>query len=668
MDCRFTHSLASLVGNLVAVGLDICLRCPVVKVRYGGRLATDYGNVKQGSSDHENAIVCVDLSDGRTVHARKVVITTPVSVLKRGVIEFEPGLPECKIGALKGLQQLPAIKILLKFKAVPWPKKLQALIMAGCVVPEVLLYEVPPHIVAKNVKTDPNTAVCYCTGFCTADFATRAAAMTKDDLVQAFLQQLDDAFSKMQARHVVATVEDAAALVEVPTFPKPSSVCVGSKVIIWDESNPYVGGGFSSYVVEAPGPDHSDGHLRAPVADKLFFAGEATTKGKAGCIKGALVSGIIAAEKVHESLAKPRLTDAIDRYFRFSEEATVVGFGSLLSEPSARSTFPNLRDFRVVRVRGYRRVFAHTPSVFVERGLVNPGSLFQSSLSAEPVYIRDEDGSLKQDLSVGFLAVCFSIPLNDVTHSLGFQGMGGRQWCGEALLKREEEFNFDIVPCHKITKKSVDTTTPSGAQKNASCGYIVDPDAQSIPGLMCVAASDKDYIERWGEEPFRSKLDKTGHSTIWGWSRESGLKPCSVYFTHCYLAAQSLGTHVFDSFLDETYLVDRKTTVRMYISRHPDVLFNQPPPIHESRYMSPPSTPRKRDGGGEGGAASSSVAAGTTPGSPSRSGTRGASSDKGGSGVVSPPSVWQRNQSALLLGGFALAAVVASAFVLVRKK
>jgi hypothetical protein len=187
---------------------------------------------------------------------------------------------------------------------------------------------------------------------------------------------------------------------------------------------------------------------------------------------------------------------------------------------------------------------------------------------------------------------------------------------------------------------------------------------------MCVAATDEDYVERWGEEYFRSKLEKTGHRTIWGWGRDSGLKPCSVYFTHCYLAAQSLGTHVFDSFLDETYLVDRKTTVRAYISRHPDVLFNQPPPIHESRYMSPPTTPRRREGGEVSSSSNSSSAAGVA-GSPARPATGPSPSGQApgpdkASGAGE--SVWQRNQSALVLGAFALAAVVASAFVLSRKK
>ncbi|PUZ66400.1 hypothetical protein GQ55_3G305000 [Panicum hallii var. hallii] len=48
---------------------------------------------------------------------------------------------------------------------------------------------------------------------------------------------------------------------------------------------------------------------------------------------------------------------------------SVVGFGSLLSERSARSTFPDLEGFRVAALRGFRRVFAHAAPIFFERGI-----------------------------------------------------------------------------------------------------------------------------------------------------------------------------------------------------------------------------------------------------------------------------------------------------------
>jgi len=62
---------------------------------------------------------------------------------------------------------------------------------------------------------------------------------------------------------------------------------------------------------------------------------------------------------------------------------TIAGFGSLLSEKSARSTFPDLLDFRLGRVNGFRRVFGHACDIFFERGIAKPETREISSLSVE---------------------------------------------------------------------------------------------------------------------------------------------------------------------------------------------------------------------------------------------------------------------------------------------
>ncbi|KUF96797.1 hypothetical protein AM588_10008542 [Phytophthora nicotianae] len=50
----------------------------------------------------------------------------------------------------------------------------------------------------------------------------------------------------------------------------------------------------------------------------------------------------------------------------------IVGFGSLLSEASARSTFGDgVHNFRLATVLDYRRVFAHPASIFFQRGIAN---------------------------------------------------------------------------------------------------------------------------------------------------------------------------------------------------------------------------------------------------------------------------------------------------------
>nr|CAN62470.1 hypothetical protein VITISV_016050 [Vitis vinifera] len=63
---------------------------------------------------------------------------------------------------------------------------------------------------------------------------------------------------------------------------------------------------------------------------------------------------------------------------------SVCGFGSLLSERSARSTFPDLMNFRVARLNSFRRVFAHVAPIFFERGIAKPETMEISSLSVEP--------------------------------------------------------------------------------------------------------------------------------------------------------------------------------------------------------------------------------------------------------------------------------------------
>ncbi|KAF4034402.1 hypothetical protein GN244_ATG13608 [Phytophthora infestans] len=63
----------------------------------------------------------------------------------------------------------------------------------------------------------------------------------------------------------------------------------------------------------------------------------------------------------------------------------IVGFGSLLSEASARSTFGDgVRNFRLATVLDYRRVFAHPASIFFQRGIADLETKEIASLSTEP--------------------------------------------------------------------------------------------------------------------------------------------------------------------------------------------------------------------------------------------------------------------------------------------
>ena len=189
----------------------------------------------------------------------------------------------------------------------------------------------------------------------------------------------------------------------------------------------------------------------------------------------------------------------------------IVGFGSLLSEVSARGTCPSLRNFRIARVFGWRRVFQHPAAIFFQRGIANLDSREISSLSAEPSF---DDGS-------GFVVATFEVQTGEVG----------------ALLEREEEFDFADVPFYALDGRA-------GA-RGPALGR----------GYMCVRSDDAEVLGRRG---LRDKYAAHGLASIWdAWGKpESGILPCPVYCRHCVLAStrDDVPAAAGKSFLDETYV------------------------------------------------------------------------------------------------------------------
>jgi hypothetical protein len=223
-----------------------------------------------------------------------------------------------------------------------------------------------------------------------------------------------------------------------------------------------------------------------------------------------------------------------------NHKLTILGFGSLLSERSSRMTFPELTNFRLGRIPHYRRVFGHATSIFFHRGIANPETKEMASLSAE--YDQGNEG---------FVCAVFEVDNKDMMEN----GVPS-----PAFLEREEEFNIITVPF-------VDLTT-----------------GQESKGILCARGSDEEFLRRWGQDYFDKEYGQYGIKTIWNWDENSGLRPCAIYLRHCTLAAQAMGDVCYQSFLDETFLVDRKTTIRSYLEENPQVMDAKPPPELEIRY------------------------------------------------------------------------------------
>ena len=109
-------------------------------------------------------------------------------------------------------------------------------------------------------------------------------------------------------------------------------------------------------------------------------------------------------------------------------------------------------------------------------------------------------------------------------------------------------------------------------------------------GYMCTRSTDEEVLDNRGHRAkYTAALEPHfGFTSIWGeqWGFESGLLPTPVYCRHCVLASQKEGVpeEASESFLDETLLADRVTTLRQYLERAQHVMSSIPPPELASRY------------------------------------------------------------------------------------
>ncbi|EJK75711.1 hypothetical protein THAOC_02554 [Thalassiosira oceanica] len=254
------------------------------------------------------------------------------------------------------------------------------------------------------------------------------------------------------------------------------------------------------------------------------------------------------------------------------DEITILGFGSLLSHKSARLTFPTLKNFRLGRVPDHRRVFAHPASIFFQRGIADMETLEMSSLSCE--YVE----------GASFVCSVFEVP-NEGLSATGATS-GDDNWVpSRAFLEREEEFEIAMVPYEELTSADVDGGDAEHGIRGPRTREGTSTTISEGATRAATTAATKDRFKRHYAD--------YGVETIWGWDQGSGLRPCAAYLRHCVLAswncgdgtggggdawsADGAGGLCYGSFLDETFLVDRETTVREYLRRFPDVMATEPP-------------------------------------------------------------------------------------------
>tara|TARA_R110002096_G_scaffold82251_12_gene191429 strand:+ start:1936 stop:3267 length:1332 start_codon:yes stop_codon:yes gene_type:complete len=198
--------------------------------------------------------VKVQTSSG-TIEADAVIVTVPTSVLARGAIKFGHDLPQETSKAIGDLPLGSYNHIILQMSGNPF-----------------------------DVEED--TMLCYAGNGGTAGLLVNAggSGLTYFDVA-------GDFGAKLTRQGEGAMVEFARAALQDMLGADGLTSLTKAKAFPW-EANPLAGG---AYTAARPGRARARERLKRPVADRLFFAGEATSISKPATLDGAIAEGARAA-------------------------------------------------------------------------------------------------------------------------------------------------------------------------------------------------------------------------------------------------------------------------------------------------------------------------------------------------------------------------------------
>ena len=245
----------------------------------------DDGQEKQKEEEESvesDGYVRVVASDGRVFVADAAVVTVPLGVLKRGDVTFSPPLPARKRAAIENLGFGVLNKVLMLFPFPFWDARDTDTFGYVNACDEgaggglrrgryFMFYSYDGPELSGGA-----TLVALVAGDAALSLET---SETDEECVAGVMRVLRDIFSK--SRFV----------------PDPADVAVTR----WG-ADPFARGSYSNISPRGTGDDYDA--LAEPVAETLFFAGEATSRTHPATMHGAFLSGNREAARVHAALKK----------------------------------------------------------------------------------------------------------------------------------------------------------------------------------------------------------------------------------------------------------------------------------------------------------------------------------------------------------------------------
>lgn len=228
--------------TVLADGLDIRLNHVVIRVDYTGNL------VKVSTAD-------------KTFSGKIVLCTVPLGVLEKGSIEFSPPLPQSKLNAIENLEMGVLNKVYLQFPEVFWEKDTELIGYIGKEKGHWAEFYNMYYYIEEPILL----------GFNAAEYGRK--------------------IEKFSDKEIIADVMNVLKKIYGVDIPQPT----GYLITRWG-SDEFSGGAYS--YVGAGGTANDYELLAEPLANKLFFAGEATSKSYPATVHGAYLTGLREAHRI----------------------------------------------------------------------------------------------------------------------------------------------------------------------------------------------------------------------------------------------------------------------------------------------------------------------------------------------------------------------------------
>lgn len=217
--------------------------------------------------------VSIECTDGSILKADRVVVTCSLGFLKSGQLQFLPELPRPKVDAISRSQMGQCMKVMVQFPEAFWPTNASFI-----------------------------TQSCDNTGFKTnriyfpvifSYYRVKGVPILEGDLIGDKAEEVSKTLSDHEIVHALFLQLQEMFGLEIP---EP----VGHFITRWDQDK-WTRGVYSSVTVDSTYEDPD--LLRQSVADRVFFAGEATNYEYQGALQAAYLSGCHAAAEVTAGLS-----------------------------------------------------------------------------------------------------------------------------------------------------------------------------------------------------------------------------------------------------------------------------------------------------------------------------------------------------------------------------